>query len=86
MRTLGCCGYDSIGSDYSPWIFGCGLVFPFGVGGFWAISMCFDMLGIVFRGKCYMNTLPFAEIGMWGFCCFFAYILSWGSRSFGPRG
>ena len=30
----------------------------------------FDVLGIVFRGKCYMNTLPFAQIGIWGFSFF----------------
>ena len=34
------------------------------------MGVCFDMLGIVFRGKCYMNTLPFARIGIWGFSFF----------------
>ena len=70
-----------------------GLSFSFWFVWFWAMVVCFlTCVGIVFRGKCYMNTLPFARIGIWGFSflslflCLFAYIMFRGSRSSGPRG
>ena len=41
--------------------------FSFWRGFFQAVGVCFDKLGIGFRGTCYMETLPFARSGMWDF-------------------
>ena len=47
-------------------------------GWFWVASAFIDMLGIGFRGKCFMTTCPLLGFGCGVFLCFFACIVSWG--------
>ena len=47
-------------------------------GCFWVASVFIDMLGIGFRGKCFMNTCPLLRLGCGVFLCFFVCIVSWG--------
>ena len=57
-------------------------------GCFWIASVFIDMLGIGFRGKCFMNTCPLLGLGC-GVFSFFVFLLALcvgGSRSSRPRG
>ena len=69
--------------DFLVW---CG-VFSFGVGAFglWVCFLLFDMLGIGFWGKCFMNTWPLLGLGCGIFLSLLALCLG-GSRSSRPRG
>ena len=69
-------------------IFGVVWGFFLGCGCFWVASVFIGMLGIGFRGKCFMNTCPLLGLGC-GVFSFFVSLLALrvgGSRSSRPRG
>ncbi len=63
-----------------------GFLFGEGTVGLPVLSVYIDMLSVGFSGKCYMNTLPFACIGMWGISSAFFLHRVLGVREFWAEG